>query len=623
MDSMQQLLDKIATLEVEKAAALKREEAARHQAAVAAEREEAALKQAAASAEREEAAHKATFVAKLEGMSASASESHAGGGGSDVARRGAPAPVETEVDDVLSDFAQASRTAPTTLWTKARSAFSELKPLLSVSDGEVAGVHPAVEVILEAALAPDSGLRLWHEVIAADSNPVQEMKPDFVVTSARDAQPSAMGAALLVEVKLPGNLDGAVVQAANFGRRRMLRLFNEADYRGEPLHSLWVIVAATDGISIRFLHIRSGAPPPGETYKGAVPCPTTMTPALPLLLLANDTEEASHDPPLGFIQLTRVLSSSAAKLLCGSSQLFSSVRVSLRFASRTTSEDSPPFTLDFQLGFRLGSGGFSDAYSILPNSEGIPSGAVLKLARWTSAEQIKQFKREADTLRQLASASYVPQLLFTGDRDAIGNGRAPWPLHVLTPEGRPLHVALSEFAKSLGQSANKVCRHAFANVVLEQVHKALQAAHAAGIIHCDVRSQNCVIGPDKRACLLDWGLSRNRGDDATRVGVPAFTSQAVFSTSCKAFERLDLVAAALLWVCLAYGPECNAPWPVHCAPELAAERRREWFEYKGLRDGCLRSVFARISDLETPRRKMEAGDYQWKPLAEKASRRGK
>jgi len=318
---------------------------------------------------------------------------------------------------------------------------------------------------------------------------------------------------------------------------------------------------------------------------------------------------------MGFLQLTRVLSSSAAKLLCGSSQLFSSVRVSLRSASRTTCEDSP-FTLDLQLGLRLGSGGFSDAYSILPNSV-LPGGAVLKLARWTSAEQIKQFKREADTLRQLASASYVPQLLFTGDRDAIGNGRAPWPLHVLTPEGRPLHVALSEFAKSLGQSANKVCRHAFANVVLEQVHTALQVAHTAGIIHCDVRPQNCVFGPDKCACLLYWGLSRNRGDDATRVGVPAFTSQAVFSTSCKAFERLDLVAAALLWVCLAYGPECNAPWPVHCAPELAAERRREWFEYQGLRDGCLRSAFARISDLETPRRKMEAGDYQWKPLAEK------
>ena len=72
-------------------------------------------------------------------------------------------------------------------------------------------VHPTIGVLLGAALGRD--LRLWSNALAEDDVAVAKVRPDFTITHARDAMPSTIGALLLVEVKLPGDLIAACAQA--------------------------------------------------------------------------------------------------------------------------------------------------------------------------------------------------------------------------------------------------------------------------------------------------------------------------------------------------------------------------------------------------------------------------
>lgn len=48
--------------------------------------------------------------------------------------------------------------------------------------------------------------------------------------------------------------------------------------------------------------------------------------------------------------------------------------------------------------------------------------------------------------------------------------------------------------------------------IIRQVASALDAAHAAGLIHRDVKPQNIIVTPDDFAYLVDFGIAEARGD---------------------------------------------------------------------------------------------------------------
>jgi hypothetical protein len=493
------------------------------------------------------------------------------------------------------------------MWARALSSLRELpQPLLKPPLAEVAGVHPVVGAFLQAALPVDK--RLWRDVITPDSIGEQEMKPDFTVTDARDRSASLLGAVLLVEVKLPDDLRGAIVQAGNFGRRRLFRLFQEADRRGDGhlLHELSVLAACTDGVNICFVRIHTGAPPPGGSWRDLQPCPSVVTPAAPLLERSGAAAAASAQAPLGFAQLARVLAAPLDVLNPTCAPL-----------SRLHAE-LPSGSLELLLSERLGSGGFSDAYilsSDVPGAEG--RGCVLKVARWASDKMAAQYAQEARHLQALATAHapHVPLLLAAGER----SGGQRWPLLVLTPCCRPLATALdAHLALAASQQSKREARLQFARRVLLQTQEALRAAHALGIFHCDIRVDNVLADESGNVCLIDWGLARGRGESALGVGVPAFALGAQFDgtvTSCGACERVDLSAAVLLWLCVAYGRGCRAPWPTAVTEQSAATERSEWLCKRAAQGiPLLSSLAARLTELEASRWRCVPADYVWTPL---------
>ncbi|MGN9839438.1 protein kinase domain-containing protein [Nonomuraea sp. H19] len=119
-------------------------------------------------------------------------------------------------------------------------------------------------------------------------------------------------------------------------------------------------------------------------------------------------------------------------------------------------------------------------------------------------------------------------------REARAAGRVTHPgvatvYDVLEEDGHPWIVMQLVRSRTLGElirDEGPMSPHAAANVGL-QILEALRAAHAAGVLHRDVKPDNVLLAEDGRAVLTDFGIATTEDEaPVTRTGVligtPAF-----------------------------------------------------------------------------------------------------
>jgi len=159
---------------------------------------------------------------------------------------------------------------------------------------------------------------------------------------------------------------------------------------------------------------------------------------------------------------------------------------------------------------------------------------ALKLLRTdqTSESAIERFRREAEVLARLSHAG-IARVYEVGASD-LGAGPQPW-FAMEYVEGQSLvaHVA----AKGLDRSSR-------VRLVVD-LARAVAHAHAAGVVHRDLKPDNILVRPTGEAVILDFGVARSSDDtsDLTRL---TSTGQVIGTLSYMAPEqaRGSVVGAA-------------------------------------------------------------------------------
>jgi serine/threonine-protein kinase len=111
---------------------------------------------------------------------------------------------------------------------------------------------------------------------------------------------------------------------------------------------------------------------------------------------------------------------------------------------------------------------------------------------------VQRFRREADAAAQLNNPHIIPIHNY-GEID----GRLYVDMRLI--EGRDLHEVLADGPMEPGRAVR----------IIEQVAKALQAAHRIGLVHRDVKPSNILVDEDDFAYLIDFGIAR--AADQTRM----------------------------------------------------------------------------------------------------------
>lgn len=140
----------------------------------------------------------------------------------------------------------------------------------------------------------------------------------------------------------------------------------------------------------------------------------------------------------------------------------------------------------------LGVGGMGEVY--LAEDARLGRRVALKLlpSEFThDAERIRRFEREA----RAASALNHPNIVTIYE---IGQIDGVYFIATELVEGQTLRGFITRTRTQLKETVN----------VIAQVAEALSAAHAAGIVHRDVKPENIMVRPDGYAKVLDFGLAK-------------------------------------------------------------------------------------------------------------------
>ena len=106
--------------------------------------------------------------------------------------------------------------------------------------------------------------------------------------------------------------------------------------------------------------------------------------------------------------------------------------------------------------------------------------------------------------------------------------------------------------------------------IIEQVAKALHAAHKIGLVHRDVKPSNILLDDDDFAYLIDFGLARAAGETRLTASGGVIGSWHYMSPERLRAGQVDARADIYALACVLY--ECltgSAPYPGDNPPQVA------------------------------------------------------
>ncbi|HEY5928023.1 MAG TPA: protein kinase [Kofleriaceae bacterium] len=167
---------------------------------------------------------------------------------------------------------------------------------------------------------------------------------------------------------------------------------------------------------------------------------------------------------------------------------------------------------EYRIEKKIGEGGMGSVYGA--RHPLIGKRAAIKVIRRElsmSREAVDRFVLEAQSVNQIGHPNIV---------DVFGFGQLP--------DGRSFFVMEWLAGESLRERLQRPLQFPEAIEILEQIAKALQAAHEAGVVHRDLKPDNVYLaslkGEKPAVKLLDFGLAKLTGSDSqrsdrTRTGV--------------------------------------------------------------------------------------------------------
>jgi serine/threonine protein kinase len=159
--------------------------------------------------------------------------------------------------------------------------------------------------------------------------------------------------------------------------------------------------------------------------------------------------------------------------------------------------------------------------------------AIKVLLGEVSAARMERFRREAELTARLNHPGILP--VHTA---GVSEGR-PYVVYDLIKGARPFEEACA------GLSAPARCQ------LVLSCADALAAAHAANIIHRDLKGDNVLVDPEGRVLLIDFGVALARDLERLTqtggiVGTPHAMSPEQFSGRCEPLPTIDVWALGVL-----------------------------------------------------------------------------
>jgi serine/threonine protein kinase len=217
--------------------------------------------------------------------------------------------------------------------------------------------------------------------------------------------------------------------------------------------------------------------------------------------------------------------------------------------------DGTPFG-QYQLIELIGQGGMGEVWRAHDTDTDRIVAIKLLPAHFSKNEDFqRRFRREAHAAARLNSPHVIPIHRY-GEID----GRLYVDMRLI--DGRDLQTVLADGPIDAGRAVR----------IVEQVAKALHAAHKVGLMHRDVKPSNILLDDDDFAYLIDFGIAR--AADQTRltqsgsaIGTFAYIAPERLDARAKEDARADIYSlACVLYECLTGHP----PFDADTTPQVIA-----------------------------------------------------